>query len=141
MIDHIDYPDQDFTRLRYSNALTLIIWKNQSHLDLHTNFTSTWLYPVVFRHCIRNIDSPTSKYSELLADHCGDLKSDRHLYLYPSWAALDSRAFHRWVAIRWWCTSIFYLYAISISSYSLVKKITNPYSIQWFILDKRYCPC
>ena len=36
-----DYPDQDFTELRYSDALTSIIQRGQSYLDSYIDFTST----------------------------------------------------------------------------------------------------
>ena len=31
----MDYPDQGFAKLKYSDTSTPIIWRNQSHLDLH----------------------------------------------------------------------------------------------------------
>ena len=37
----MDYPDQDFTKLKYSDALTPIIQRDQSNLDPHIDFTST----------------------------------------------------------------------------------------------------
>ena len=87
----MDYLDQDFTKLKYSEALTPIIWRDQFHLDPHTDFTSTGLYPVVFRHCIRNTNSSILKHSELLASYYGNLRSEGHLYLCDSQAAFDSR--------------------------------------------------
>ena len=140
MIDYKDYPDQDFIKLKYSDALTPIIRRGQSHLNSHTDFISIWLYPVAFHHCIRNIDSPTLKHSELLASHHGDLRLEGYLCPYPSRAFLNSRALRRWVIVWWWCTPISHLYVIPVSSHFLVKRITNPYSTQWPILDKRYCP-
>ena len=96
-IHHMDYPDQDFTKLKYSEALAPIIWRGQSHFDPYTDFASTWLYPVAFHHCIRNLEnSLTLKYSELLASHYSDLRSEGYLYPCISWVALDSRILSRW---------------------------------------------
>ena len=78
----MDYPGQGFIKLKYSDASTPIIQRDQSHLDPHTDFTSTWLYPVVFRHCIKNLSSSAPKHSELLANHYDDFRSEGHLYLY-----------------------------------------------------------
>ena len=94
-IHHMDYPSQDFTKLKYSNALSPIIWRSQSHFDSHIDFASTWLYPVVFHHYIKNVDSLIPKHNELLANHHGDLRSEEHLCLYPLWASFDSRVLSR----------------------------------------------
>ena len=91
---HKDYPDQDFTKLKHSGALSRTTWSGQSHLDLQTNFANTRLYPEIFHHCIRNIDSPALKHSELLANYRGDLRSEGYLYLYLSRATLDSKVLH-----------------------------------------------
>ena len=93
----IDYSSQGFTKLKYSDTSTLIIWKGQSHLDPHIDFVSTWLYPVAFYHCFKNPDSSAPKHSELLASHYDDLKSEEYLYPCVSWAALDSRTLNGWV--------------------------------------------
>ena len=37
----MDYPDQDFAKLKYSDTSTPIIWNDQFHLDPHTDFIST----------------------------------------------------------------------------------------------------
>ena len=37
----IDYPGQDFAKLKYSDTSTLIIQRDQSHLDPHIGFIST----------------------------------------------------------------------------------------------------
>ena len=137
-IHHIDYPDQNFTKLKYSDTSAPIIRRGQSHLNLHTDFTSTWLYPISFRHCIRNLDSLAPKNSKLLASHYGDLRFERHLRPYTSWAALNSRTSVGESSVQWWCISISYLYAIPVSPYSLVKRITNPYGIQRPPLDKHH---
>ena len=105
-IHHMDYPGQDFIKLKYSDTSAPIIWRDQFHLNLHTDFASTWLSPIAFNHCIRNIESPTSKDSELLASHYCDLRSERHLCPYTSRAALDSRALSRWVT----CFMMIYSY-------------------------------
>ena len=139
MTPHKDYPDQDFAQLKHSDTLTFIIWRGQSHLNSHTDFTSTWLYPVAFHHYIRNINSLTSKYSELLASHYSNLRSEGHLCPYPSRATLDSRVLHSLITVQWWCTLTSHLYTISMSPYFLVTKI-SPYGTQWFILDKYYYP-
>ena len=96
-IYRMDYPDQDFTELKYSDALTPIIWRNQSHFDPHTDFVSTWLYLVAFRYCIRNVGSPALNHSELLASHYDDLRFERHLCPYALQSTVDSRALSRWV--------------------------------------------
>ena len=93
----IDYPGQGFTKLKYSDTSTLIIWRDQSHFDPHSDFVSIWLYPIAFYRCIRNPDSLTSKHSELLASYYDDLRSEGYLYLCASRAALDSRMLSRWV--------------------------------------------
>ena len=134
----MDYPDQGFAKLKYSNTSTPIIRKDQSHLDLQTDFASIWWYPVAFRHCIKNLDSPVPKHSELLANHYDDLKSEGHLYPCILWVALDSRTLSRWVT----CLVRMYLYiswyVIPVSSYSLVKRTTNPYGTQRPPLDKHH---
>ena len=38
---HKDYPRQDFTKLKYIEALSLITWSGQSHLDSYADFVST----------------------------------------------------------------------------------------------------
>ena len=37
----MNYFDQDFTKLKYSDTLAPIISRDQSHLDLHTDFANT----------------------------------------------------------------------------------------------------
>ena len=37
----MDYPDQDFTKLKYSDTSASIIWRDQFYLDPHTDFTNT----------------------------------------------------------------------------------------------------
>ena len=106
----IDYLGQDFTKLKYSDTSTPIIWRDQSHFDPHTDFVSTWLYPVAFHHCIKNSGSSASKHSELLASHYDDLKSEGYLYPCVSWEALDSRMLSRWVT----CSVMMYPYISSI---------------------------
>ena len=96
-IYHMDYPGPEFTKLKYNNAWTSIIWRDQPHLDPCIDFASTWLYPIAFHHCIRNIDRPALKHSELLVSHYDDLRTKGHLYPYASWAAFDSRVLSRWV--------------------------------------------
>ena len=102
----MDYPDQNFAKLKYSDTSTPIIWRGQSHLDLRTDFASTWLYPVAFRRYIRNSDSLTLKHSELLASHYGNLRSEGYLYLCISRVAFDSRTLSRWVT----CSVMVYPY-------------------------------
>ena len=140
MTIHKDYPDQDFTRLRYNDILSLIIRRGQSHLDPHTDFASTWLYLIAFRHCIKNLSSSAPKYSELLVSHYGDLRTEGYLYPCISWAALDSRTLSRWVTSSVMMYPYISPYAIPVSSHSWVKRTTNPYSIQRPSLDKRYHP-
>ena len=130
----MDYPEQDFTKLKYSDVLTLILQRDQSHLDSYTDVISTWLYPKIFHHWIKNSSSPISKHSELFASHHGDLRSERYLYPYPLQATFDSRVLHSWSRLVR-CTSTSHLYVISVSPHFLVKRTTNPYGIQWSILD------
>ena len=96
-IHHMNYPDSSFTKLKYSVVLTLIIQRNQSHLDPHIDLVSTWLYPIIFCDCIKSIDSSSPKHNELLASHYSDLRFERYLYLYASWTALDRGILYRWV--------------------------------------------
>ena len=114
-IYHMDYRDQDFTKLKYSNASAPIIRKDQFYLDLHTNFISIWLYPVFFHHCIRNTDSLALKYSELLASYYDDLRSKRYLCPYAPRAALDSRVLSKWVT----CSIIMYSFISSVCHTSI----------------------
>ena len=93
----MDYPGQNFIKLKYSNIIISIIQRGQSHLDLHIDFASTWLYPIAFHRYIRNPDNSAPKHSELLASHYDDLRSEGYLHPYTSWAALDSRMLSRWV--------------------------------------------
>ena len=109
---HMDYLDQDFTKLKYSDVLSSIIWRGQSHLGPHTDFASTWLYSITFRHYIRNVDNLTPKYNELLASHRGDLRSEGHLCTYPSRAVLDSRVL---------CRLLFYL----VTMYSYISSVCH----------------
>ena len=37
----MDYPGQNFTKLKYNDVLTPIIWRNQFYLDPYIDFTST----------------------------------------------------------------------------------------------------
>ena len=106
----MDYPDQDFTKLKYSDALTLIIQRDQSRLDPHTDFVSTWLYPVAFCHYIRNVGSLVPKHSELPVSHYGDLKSEGYLCPYVSRAALNSRVLNKQVT----CSIMMYSYISSV---------------------------
>ena len=87
----MDYPYQDFIKLKYNDTPTPIIRRGQYHLDPHTDFVSTSLYPIAFRHYIKNSDSPTSKYSELLASHYSDLRSEGYLCPYALRVAFDSK--------------------------------------------------
>ena len=109
-IHHIDYPSQGFAKLKYSDSLSPIVRRDPSHLDLHTNFISTWLYLVAFRHCIRNADSSTSKYSELFTNHYGDLRTEGHLCPYASWVAFDNKALSKWVT----CSVTMYFYILLV---------------------------
>ena len=112
----MDYPDQGFTQLKYSDTSTPIIQRDQSYLDPHIDFICTWLYPIAFCHCIKNSDSPIPKHSELLASHYSDLKSEGHLYPYVSWVALDSRMLSRWVT----CSVMMYPYISPICHTSVI---------------------
>ena len=115
----------------------MLIWRDQFHLDSHADFASTWLYSKIFYHWIKNSDSLTSKYSELLVSHHGDLSLKGHLYLYPSWATFDSRVLSSWSrSMR--CTPTSHLYIIPVSPHLLITRITNTYDTQRSTLDKYY---
>ena len=101
----MDYSDPDFAKLKYPNTYLLLIRRGQSHLDSRTDFTSTWLHPKNFYHWIKNSVSPALKYSEFFASHRGDLKSEGHLYPYPSRTILDNR-----VLCSWSCSVMMYSY-------------------------------
>ena len=130
----MDFSGSDFAKLKYTDAYLLLIRRDQSHLDSRTDLTSTWLYPKIFHRWIKNLDSLTSKYSELFVSHRGDLKSKGYLYPYPSRDTLDSRILHNW-SFSVWMYSYILPHAIPVSLYSLVKKITNPYGTQRSTLD------
>ena len=135
----MDYSDQDFTKLKYTDAYLLLIQRDQFHLDSHTDLISTWLHPVTFYHWIRNLDGLVLKYSELFISHRGGLRSEGYLYPYPSRATLDrecSTHGHDWCE----CTPTFYLNAITVSPYFLIKRIINSYSTQWPTSWYRYRP-
>ena len=75
----------------------LLKYRGVNPILIHTPITtSTWLCLETFHHWIRNLGSPTTKHSELLASQRGDLKSEGHLCPYSSWATLNSRVLHRW---------------------------------------------
>ena len=40
-IHHMDYPSSDFTKLKYSDVLSLVILRGQSHLDPYIDFVGT----------------------------------------------------------------------------------------------------
>ena len=112
----MDYPGQGFTKLKYNDTSAPIIWRDLSHLDPHTDFVSTWLYPVAFCHCIRNLDSPTPKHNELLTSHYGDLRFEEYLRPYTSWAALDNRTLSRWVT----CSMMMYFNILPVYHTSVI---------------------
>ena len=130
----MDYLDSDFAKLKYTETYVLLIRRDQSHLDSYTDLISTWLHPKIFHHWIRNSVSLALKYSELLANHLDNLRSERHLYPYPSRAILDSRVLYNW-SLQWWCTPTSHLHAIPVSPYHLVTRTTNVYGTQWPTLD------
>ena len=136
----IDYLGQSFTKLKYNDASAPIIRRDQFHLDPHTDFISTWLYPEAFCHCIRNADSPVSKYCEVLASHYDDLRFERYLCPYASRAALDSRALSRWVT----CSVTIYSYISPVchtmSPHFLVKRTINSCGTQRPSLDRHHYP-
>ena len=120
----MDYPDQDFTELKYTDILTPTYSEGSIPSDLHTDFVSIWLCPKIFHHWIRNSGSLIPKHSELLVSHCGDLRLEGYLYPYPSWATIDSRVLSsRSHSVR--CTPTSHLHAIPVSPCSLVKRTTN----------------
>ena len=102
--------------MKHIVSLTLKIKRGKSHLDSHTDFTSIWLCSEIIHHYIRNIDSPILKYNEFLVSHHDDLRSKGYLYLYLSWATLDSRVLHSWlkfsvnVLLYFTCMPYQYLY-------------------------------
>ena len=97
MIYHIDCPDRDLTQL---NRIIHQLLKcgGINPILIHTlTTTSTWLCSEIFHHWIRNSDSLTSKYTELLISHDDDLRSKGYLCPYSSRATFDSRVLSRWV--------------------------------------------
>ena len=60
----MDYPDQNFAKLKYTDAYLLLIQMDQFYLDSHTDLISIWLHPVSFCYWIKNSDDPVLKYSE-----------------------------------------------------------------------------
>ena len=83
------------------------------------DFTSTWLYPEIFRHQIRNSDSLALKHSELLVSHQGSLRSEEHIYPYLIRATLDSRVLQKWsCSVKYTLRN--YPYAIPMSPHTLV---------------------
>ena len=135
----MDYPGQGFTELKHTDTLTPTYLEGLIPSWFHTVFTSTWLCSEVFHLWIRNSVSPAPKHSELLASHRGDLRSEGHLYPYPSRATLDSRVLSSWShSVR--CTPTSHLHTIPVSSHSLIKRTINVHDTQWSILDNHYCP-
>ena len=133
MTSHMDCPGQHLTKLKHK-AFSPISWSCQFHLDLRTDFTSTWMYPKIFRSWIKNLDSLAPKHNELLVSHHGDLRSEGYLYPYPFGVTLDSRVLQSWShSVK--CTLIFYLHAIPASLCFLIKRITNLYGTQWPTLN------
>ena len=136
----MNYLDLNFAKLKYTDAYLLLIRRGQSHLDSCTHLKSTWLYPKIFYHWIKNSVSPTPKYSELLASHRGDLRSEGYLNPYPSGAILDSR-----VLCSWSCSVMIYSYisprchtSISIPfDYENNQCIQHTTTYTWY----RYHPC
>ena len=139
MTPHKDYPDQDFTKLKYNVALSSESRSSQSHLDSHTNFTSIWLCLNIFHHWIKNLDSSVSKHSELLVSHHSDLRSEG--YLYPIlWELLLSAE----CTVVWSYSVKMYSYNLPVCHISIFTLFDykNNQSIwhTWSILDKSYYP-
>ena len=101
---------------------------------------STWLCPKIFCHRIKNLDSPTSKHSELLAIivMISD-KRDTYAHILYEQSLSAERSVGE-LLVLWWCTPTSHLYAIPVSPHSLVKRITNLYGIQRRTLDKHHHP-
>ena len=59
----------NFYLIQTQQSIISKIWSSQSHLDSYIDFASTWLYPKIFHHCIRNTDCLALKYCELLASY------------------------------------------------------------------------
>ena len=106
---------------------------------IHTpTTTSTWLCPETFRHWIRNSDSSTSKHSELLVSHHDDCRSrDTYAHILREQPLTVEYSIDESL-VQWQCILISHLYAISVSSYSLVTRKTNLYGTQWPTLDKHH---
>ena len=111
----MDYPDQSFTELKYTDAYLLLIQRGQFHLDSHTDLISTWLHSITFHHWVRNSNDLILKYSELLTSHHDGLRSEGYLYPYPSWATLDSRVLSTWSCSMW---RYFYILSVCHNSIS-----------------------
>ena len=126
--------------MKYNDTSISIIWRGQSHLDPYTDFVSTRLYPVAFHHCIKNLDSPIPKCSELLVSYYSNLRFEGHLYPCASQAVLDNRMLSKWVICSVTIYSYISLVCHTSVTHSLVKRTTNPYGLQWPPLDKRLHP-
>ena len=99
-------------------------WSGQSHLDSHSDFTSTWLYPKTFHNWIRNLDNPALKHGELLASHRDSLRFKGHIYPYSIKATPDSRVLRKW-SRSMKCTPTYHPYAMPMLLHILVKRTTN----------------
>ena len=82
---HKNCPGQGLTKLKYK-VFSPIFWSGQFHLDLRTDFTSTWLCSKIFWSWIQNSSSPTSKHSELLVSHLMiSSRRDTYIYIPSEW--------------------------------------------------------
>ena len=109
----MDYLGSGFAKFKYIDTLTPTNSVGSIPSWLSTDLISTWLHPEIFHHWIKNSFNLIPKYSELLASHHGDLRSEGYLNPYPSWAILDNRVLYSWSVTMYsyisptWHTSVF----------------------------------
>ena len=131
----MNYSDQDFTKLKYTDVYFLLIQRVQFYLDSHTDLLNTWLHPISFRYWIRNSDGSVPKYNELLISHRSGLRSLRDTYIHILHELLLTVECSTHSHVLWECTPTFHLHAIIVSPYFLIKRTTNSYGTQRLIVN------
>ena len=130
----MDYSDQGFTKLKYTDVYLLLIQRGQFHLDSHTDLISTRLHLVSFHHWIRNSDGLVLKYSELFTSYWV-ISGLRDTYTHILYELLLTAECSTNDHIRCEYTSTFHLHVITVSPHPLIKRTINSYSTQRPTLD------
>ena len=125
-IHHMDYPGLGFDKLKYTNAYLLLIQRGQSYLDSCTDLISNWLHPEIFHHWIRNSEVWYQSTVSCLQITVV-ISNRRDIYIHTLHELLLTAECFTIDHVRCECTLTFHLYAILMSSYSLIKRTTNPY--------------